>query len=148
MLKEKYIEFKSALANKDIQKAEQSFEEGFNKAIELFNQKIINNESFVMAEEEDLYATLFIFDNMLGLWSEGLNEEAIQVAQDMSVLVDNPKIKEMFLLFSYGISEEGMEINKFINTYVDLTKIDEEFPMFLVNFKDEVEKLIPEDLRK
>jgi hypothetical protein len=148
MLKEKYIEFKSALANQDIQKAEQSFKEGFNKAIEIFNEKIANQESMVMADEEDLYATLFLFDNMLGLWSENMIEEAIQVAQDMSVLTDNPKIKEMFLLFSYGMSEEGMDVNSFINKYVDLTKVDKEFPMFLVNFKDEVEELIPEDLKK
>ena len=148
MIKEKYIEFKSALANQDTQKAEQAFTEGFNKAIEIMNQKIVNKESFVMAEEEDLYATLFIFDNMLGLWSENLVEEAIQVAQDMAVLVDNPKIKEMFILFSYGMSEEGMDVNKFINIYVDLAKVDEEFPMFLVNFKDGVEELIPEELRK
>ncbi len=148
MLKEKYIEFKSALANQDIQKAEQSFKEGFNKAIEIFNQKIANQESMVMADEEDLYATLFLFDNMLGLWSENMIEEAIQVAQDMSVLTDNPQIKEMFLLFSYGMSEEGMDVNSFINKYVDLAKVDEEFPMFLVNFKDEVEELIPEDLKK
>jgi hypothetical protein len=148
MLKEKYIEFKSALANQDIQKAEQSFKEGFNKAIEIFNEKIANQESMVMADEEDLYATLFLFDNMLGLWSENMIEEAIQVAQDMSVLTDNPKIKEMFLLFSYGMSEEGMDVNSFINKYVDLAKVDEEFPMFLVNFKDEVEELIPEDLKK
>jgi hypothetical protein len=148
MLKEKYIEFKSALANQDIQKAEQSFKEGFNKAIEIFNEKIANQESMVMADEEDLYATLFLFDNMLGLWSKNMIEEAIQVAQDMSVLTDNPKIKEMFLLFSYGMSEEGMDVNSFINKYVDLAKVDEEFPMFLVNFKDEVEELIPEDLKK
>jgi hypothetical protein len=58
MIKEKYIEFKSALANKDIEKAEQSFQEGFNKAIELFNKKVANQESFVMADEEDLYLSL------------------------------------------------------------------------------------------
>jgi hypothetical protein len=148
MIKEKYIEFKSALANKDIEKAEQSFQEGFNKAIELFNKKVANQESFVMADEEDLYATLFLFDNMIGLWNENLIEEAIQVAQDMAVLVDNPKIKEMFLLFSYGMSEDGMDVNTFIKKYVDLTKVDEEFPMFLVNFKDEVENLIPENIKK
>jgi hypothetical protein len=148
MIKEKYIEFKSALSNQDIQKAEQSFQEGFNKAIEIFNQKVANQESMVMADEDDLYATLFLFDNMLGLWSQNMTEEAIQVAQDMAVLVDNPKIKEMFLLFSYGMSEEGMDVNKFISEYVDLEKKDEEFPMFLVNFKDGVEQLIPESLRK
>jgi hypothetical protein len=148
MLKEKYIEFKSALANQDIQKAEQNFQKGFNKAIEVFNKKIINQESFVMAEEKDLYATLFLFDNMLGLWSDkSMIEETIQFAQDMAVLVDNPKIKEMFLLFSYGMSEEGMDVNTFINKYLDLTKVDNEFPMFLVNFKDEVEELIPESLK-
>jgi len=148
MIKEKYIEFKGFLANKNTQKAEESFQEGFNKSIEIFNKKIANQESIIMAEEEELYATLFLFDNMLGLWSQNLTEEALQVAQDMSILVDNPKIKEMFLLFSYGMNKEGMDINTFINTYVDLRKVDDEFPMFLVNFKDEVEKLIPENLRK
>jgi len=148
MIKEKYIEFKSALANQEVEKAEQAFQGGFNKAIEIFNQKIANKESMVMADKDDLYATLFLFDNMLGLWAQNMTEEAIQVAQDMAVLVDNPKIKEMFLLFSYGMSEEGMDVNTFINGYVDLSKVDEEFPMFLVNFKDSIEELIPESLRK
>jgi hypothetical protein len=42
-MKDKYIEFKSALANKDTQKAEKVFTQGFNKAIEIFNQMFLVN---------------------------------------------------------------------------------------------------------
>ena len=142
MTKEKYIEFKSALANKDFQKAEQAFKEGYNKAVELLNEKIINKTEFKMENEEDLYATLLIFDNMLGLWSEGMSDEAYKVCNDMFILVDNPKIKEMFKLYSYGLDNE-IDINSFMKEYVDLSKVDKDFPMFLINFTDKIEELIP-----
>jgi len=142
MIKEKYIEFKQHLANKDITKAEEAFREGYDKAVELLNDKIAKNEQFHMDNEEDLYATLFIFDNMVGFWAEGEFDIAYQVCNDMYILVDNPKIKEMFKLYSYGLDNE-IDINTFMKEYVDLSKIDQDFPMFLLNFKDKINDLIP-----
>jgi len=142
MIKEKYIEFKQHLANKDIAKAEEAFREGYDKAVELLNDKIAKNEQFHMDNEEDLYATLFIFDNMVGFWAEGEFDIAYQVCNDMYILVDNPKVKEMFKLYSYGLDNE-IDINTFMQEYVDLSKIDQDFPMFLLNFKDKINDLIP-----
>jgi hypothetical protein len=142
MIKEKYIEFKGALANKDIEKAQEAFTTAYNKAIEILNQKITSKEMFDINNENELYAVLVIFDNMLGFWSEGLTDEAYQVCNDMFILVDNPKIKEMFKLFSYGI-DSNVDINQFMQEYVDLSRVDSEFPMFLVNFKDKIGELFP-----
>ena len=144
MTKEKYIEFKSALANKDFEKAEKAFTEGYNKAIELLNEKIVNKQEFKMDNEEDIYAVLFIFDNMLGMWSEGMFDEAYKVCNDMFILVDNPKIKEMFKLYSFGLDNE-IDSNTFIKEFVDLSKVDSEFPMFLINFTDKIDSLIPKE---
>jgi len=142
MIKEKYIEFKQHLSNKDIQKAEQTFVEGYDKAVEILNDKIDKKEQFHMDNEEELYAVLFIFDNMVGFWAEGQMDIAYQVCNDMYILVDNPKIKEMFKLFAYG-AENDIDINTFMQEYVDLSKVDQEFPMFLVNFKDKINELFP-----
>ena len=79
---------------------------------------------------------------MIGLWNENLFDEAYKVCNDMYVLVDNPKLKEMFKLYSYGLDNE-IDVNTFISEYVDLSKIDSEFPMFLVNFKDKISELFP-----
>jgi len=142
MIKEKYIEFKSHLANKDTQKAEQAFMEGYDKAVELLNKKIAEKKQFDTNNEEELYAILFIFDNMIGFWAEGQFDIAYQICNDMFILVDNPKLKEMFKLYSYGIDNE-IDVNTFMQEYVDLSKIDKDFPMFLVNFKDKINELIP-----
>ena len=142
MIKEKYFEFKKELTNKNIPKAEEVFVEGYDKAVELLNKKIDEQSQFNMDNEEDLYAVLFIFDNMVGFWAEGQMDIAYQVCNDMFILVDNPKIKEMFKLFSYGLDND-IDINTFMREYVDLSKIDEEFPMFLVNFKNKINELFP-----
>ena len=142
MIKQKYVEFKSELANKNIQKAEEIFVDGYNKAVEILNQKIDNKTQFDTNNEEELYAVLFIFDNMIGFWAEQQFDIAYQVCNDMFILVDNPKIKEMFKLFSYGLDNE-LDINYFMKEYVDLSKIDPEFPMFLVNFKNKISELFP-----
>jgi hypothetical protein len=142
MIKQKYIEFKQHLTNKEIQKAEQSFTEAYNKAVEILNNKIDKQELFDTTNENELYAVLVLFDNMIGLWNENLFDEAYKVCNDMYVLVDNPKLKEMFKLYSYGLDNE-INVNNFISEYVDLSKIDSEFPMFLVNFKDKISELFP-----
>ena len=142
MIKEKYIEFKQHLANKDIQKAEKAFVEGYDLAVQMLNDKIDKKEQFHMENEEELYAVLFIFDNMVGFWAEGQFDIAYQVCNDMYILVDNPKIKEMFKLYSYGLDNE-IDINTFMKEYVDMSKIDAEFPMFLINFKDKISELFP-----
>jgi len=142
MIKEKYIEFKSHLANKELKKAEEAFMSGYDEAVEILNKKIDTQTQFDMKNEEDLYAVLFIFDNMVGFWAEGQYDVAYQVCNDMYILVDNPKIKEMFKLFAYGLDND-IDINQFMQEYVDLSKIDPEFPMFLVNFKDKINELIP-----
>jgi hypothetical protein len=142
MIKEKYIEFKGALANKDITKAEEVFTQAYNKAVEIVNEKITAKAMFDTTNEEELYAVLVIFDNMIGFWNEGMFDEAYKVCNDMYILVDNPKLKEMFKLFSYGLDNE-IDINTFIKEYVDLSKVDSEFPMFLVNFQDKITELFP-----
>jgi len=142
MIKEKYIEFKQHLANKEIEKAEKVFMEGYDEAVKLLNEKIDKKTYFDMSNEEELYAVLFIFDNMIGFWAEGQFDIAYQVCNDMYILVDNPKIKEMFKLYSYGLDNE-IDINTFMKEYVDLSKIDQEFPMFLLNFKDKINELFP-----
>ena len=142
MIKEKYIEFKSELANKNFQKAEESFVEGYDKSVEMLNQKIDNQTQFDVNNEEELYAILFIFDNMIGFWAEGQFDIAYQVCNDMFILVDNPKIKEMFKLYSYGLDSE-IDINTFMKEYVNMSKIDPEFPMFLLNFNDKISELFP-----
>ena len=141
MIKENYIKFRDALTKQDTKEAENAFTKAYNEAIEVLNKKILSKEQFDMNNDEELYAVLAIFDNMIGLWSEGFQTEAAQVCRDMDILNNNQKIKEMFLLFSYG-ADAGMELDKFMREYVDLSKVDSEFPMFLVNFADKINELI------
>ena len=53
MIKEKYIEFKQHLANKEIQEAEKAFVEGYDLAVQMLNEKIDKKEvSNILAKAE------------------------------------------------------------------------------------------------
>ena len=100
-----------------------------------------NNEKFNLNDEEELFAVVVLFDNMIGLYKEFMLEEGIALAENMIELIDSPKLKEMFKGFSLGM-QNGVELNEFMKDYVDLSKIDPEFPMFLCNFKEKIKELI------
>lgn len=140
-VKEHYYEFRNALTKGDTQKAEEEFEKAFNEAFIMYQHKLTNNEKFDLKNDEELFAVVTLFDNMIGMWREGMFEEAIPFAESMVDLVDSSKIKEMFKGFSLGM-QSGIDLDTFMREYVDLSKIDEEYPQFLCNFKEKIKELI------
>ncbi len=140
-VKKHYIDFRNALSKGESQKAQEAFEKAFEEAFGLYQIKLTNNEKFDLNNEEELFAVVTLFDNMIGFWKEGMLDEGIAFAESMVELVDSPKLKEMFKGYSLGM-QAGVDIDEFFRKYVDLAKIDEEFPMFLCNFKENIKKLI------
>jgi hypothetical protein len=142
-VKKHYIEFRNALSKGDTKKATEEFEKAFNEAFLWYQQKLSNNEKFDLNNEEELFAVVTLFDNMIGFWREGLIDEGIAFAESMVDLIDEPKLKEMFKGFSLGM-QSGLDVDTFIKEYVDLSKVDSEYPMFLCNFKEKIKELIKE----
>ncbi len=141
MIKENYIEFRNALTKNDVKKAEEAFEKAYNEAFKIFQEKLASGEKFDLNNEEELFAVVVLFDNMIGLYREFMLEEGISLAENMVELVDNPKLKEMFKGFSLGM-QNGVDLNQFMQEYVDLSRVDPEFPMFLCNFKEKIKDLL------
>ena len=141
MIKQNYIEFRNALTKNEATKTEEAFEKAYNEAFKIFQEKLTNREQFDLNNEEELFAVVVLFDNMVGLYREFMFEEGISLAENMIELVDNSKLKEMFKGFSLGM-QRGVDLNKFMQEYVDLSKVDQEFPMFLCNFKEKVKELV------
>jgi len=140
-VKEHYYNFRAALANGDSQKATEEFEKAYNEAFLWYQQKLSKNEKFDLNSDEELFAVVTLFDNMIGLWREGMLEEGISFAESMVDLVESPKLKEMFKGFSLGM-QSGIPLDEFMRKYVDLSKVDEEYPQFLCNFKEDIKELI------
>jgi tetratricopeptide (TPR) repeat protein len=140
-VKQHYIEFRNALSKGDSAKAEEEFEKAFNEAFLYYQQKLANNEKFDISNEDELFALVTLFDNIIGYYKEGMYEEGISYCENLIELVDSPKLKEMFKGFSLGM-QKGVDIDTFFREYVDLSKVDAEFPMFLCNFKEKIKELI------
>jgi hypothetical protein len=142
-IKKHYVEFRNALSKGDVQKATEEFEKAFNEAFILYQHKLTNNEKFNLNDEEELFAVVTLFDNMIGFYKEGMIDEGVAFAESMVELVDSPKLKEMFKGFSLGM-QAGIPLDEFMREYVDLSKVDEEYPQFLCNFKEKIKELIQE----
>jgi hypothetical protein len=140
-VKTHYIEFRNALSKNDIQKAREEFEKAFNESFLYYQQKMANNEKFDVSNEEELFALVTLFDNIIGYYKERMYEEGISYCENLIELIDSPKLKEMFKGFSLGM-QKGIDIDTFFREYVDLSKVDGEFPMFLCNFKEKIKELI------
>jgi len=140
-VKNHYIEFRNALSKGENEKAIEEFTKAFNDAFLWYQQKLSNNEPFDLDNEEELFAVVTLFDNMIGMWREGMIDEAIAFAESMVDLVKPPKLKEMFKGFSLGM-QSGLSADEFIRNYVDLSKVDKDYPMFLCNFKENIKELI------
>ncbi|WP_456470547.1 DNA polymerase III subunit alpha [Caminibacter sp.] len=140
-IKKNYTEFRNALTKGDTKKAEEFFKKAFEDAFALYQLKLTNNEKFDLSNEDELFAVVTLFDNMLGFYKEWMLEEGMAFAESMVELVDSPKLKEMFKGFSLGM-QAGIPLDEFMRDYVDLSKVDEEFPQFLCNFKEKIKELI------
>jgi len=140
-IKKHYVDFRNALSKGDIQSAEESFRKAFEDAFALYQLKLTNNEKFNLKDEEELFAVVTLFDNLIGFYKEGMIDEGIAFAESMVDLVDEPKLKEMFKGFSLGM-QAGIPLDEFMREYVDLSKVDEEYPQFLCNFKEKIKELI------
>ncbi len=140
-IKKNYVEFRNALTKNDRQAAEEAFRKAFEDAFALYQYKLSNNETFNLDNEEELFAVVTLFDNLIGFWREGMIDEAIAFAESMVDLVDSPKLKEMFKGYSLGL-QSGISLDEFMREYVDLSKVDEEYPQFLCNFKEKIKELI------
>ena len=140
-VKQHYIEFKNALSKQDFKKAEEEFEKAYNEAYIFYQQKLAKKEKFDTNKDEELFALVTLFDNIIGYYKEGMYNEAISYCENLVELVDSPKLKEMFKGFSLGM-QHGIDIDTFFKEYVDLAKIDAEFPMFLCNFKEKIKELV------
>jgi predicted nucleic acid-binding protein len=140
-IKKSYIEFKNALTKFETENATKHFEEAFNQAFEMFNEKLKNNEKFNLDNEEEKFALLTLFDNMIGFYKEKMFEDGLKYAYTLAEMVDNPKLKEMFIGFALGM-EKGIILEDFLREYVDLSKVDKDFPEFLCNFKEKIKELV------
>jgi len=140
-IKKNYYEFRSALTKGDTASAQEYFQKAFDEAFALYQQKLSNNEKFNLKDDNELFAVVVLFDNMIGFWKEGMIEEGIGFAESMVDMLDSPKLKEMFKGYSLGM-QAGIDVDTFFRKYVDLSKVDEEFPQFLCNFKEEIKELI------
>jgi hypothetical protein len=140
-VKQHYIEFRNTLSKGDSTKAEEEFEKAFNKAFLYYQQKLSENKKFNLSNEEELFALVTLFDNIIGYYKEGLYEDGISYCENLIELVDSPKLKEMFKGFSLAM-QKGIDIDTFFKEYVNLNKVDAEFPMFLCNFKEKIKELI------
>jgi len=140
-IKKNYIDFRNALTKNDIPAAEEAFRKAFEDSFALYQYKLSNNEKFNLSDEEELFAVVTLFDNLIGFWREGMIDEGIAFAESMIDLVDSPKLKEMFKGFSLGL-QAGIPLDEFMREYVDLSKVDEEYPQFLCNFKEKIKELI------
>ena len=140
-IKKNYIEFRNALTKGDTQKAEEAFRKAFEDAFALYQIKLTNNQKFDLTNDEERFAVVTLFDNMIGFYKEGMIEEGAAFAESMVDLIDSPKLKEMFKGFSLGM-QSGIPLEEFMREYVDLSKVDSEFPEFLCNFKEKIKELI------
>jgi hypothetical protein len=140
-VKQHYIEFRNTLSKGDSTKAEEEFEKAFNKAFLYYQQKLSENKKFNLSNEEELFALVTLFDNIIGYYKEGLYEDGISYCENLIELVDSLKLKEMFKGFSLAM-QKGIDIDTFFKEYVNLNKVDAEFPMFLCNFKEKIKELI------
>ena len=140
-VKNHYIEFRNALSKNDTQKAIEEFEKAYNEAFIYLQQKLANNGKFDLNNDEERFALITLTDNLIGMWREGLIEEAVPLAESLVEMVDSPKLKEMFKGYSLGM-QSGIDVDTFFKEYLDLSKVDEEFPEFLCNFKEKIKELI------
>jgi hypothetical protein len=140
-IKKNYIEFRNALSKGDAQKAQEAFEKAFYDAFNMYQVKLTTNEKFDLSNDEELFAVVTLFDNLIGFYKEGMIDEGVAFAESMVDLVDSPKLKEMFKGFSLGM-QSGVPLDEFMREYVDLSKVDEEYPQFLCNFKEKIKELI------
>ncbi|GAB6046095.1 hypothetical protein JCM11957_16940 [Caminibacter profundus] len=140
-IKKNYFEFRNALTKGNTQEAEESFKKAFEDAFALYQLKLSNNEKFDLENEEELFAVVTLFDNMIGFWKEGMIDEGIAFAESMVDLVTSAKLKEMFKGYSLGM-QSGISLDEFMKEYVDLSKVDEEYPQFLCNFKEKIKELV------
>jgi hypothetical protein len=140
-IKEHYYDFRNALSKGDTKAAEEAFTKAYNEAYALYEHKLSANEKFDLSNEQELFAVVAIFDNIIGFWKEGHLEYGIAMAESMVDLVEPRKLKEMFKGFSLGM-QNGVPLDEFMKKYVDLSKIDEEYPQFLCNFKENITELI------
>jgi hypothetical protein len=140
-IKKHYVDFRNALSKGEVQTAEEAFRKAFEDAFALYQWKLTNNEKFNLKDEEELFAVVTLFDNLIGFYKEGMIDEGIAFAESMVDLVEEPKLKEMFKGFSLGM-QAGIPLDKFMREYVDLSKVDEEYPQFLCNFTEKIKELI------
>ena len=140
-VKNHYIEFRNALTKNDTKKAIEEFEKAYNEAFIFYQQKLSSNEKFNLNNEEEKFALITLTDNLIGMWKEGLIDDAIPLAESLIDLVESPKLKEMFKGYSIGM-QSGIDVDTFFREYLDLSKVDEEYPEFLCNFKEKIKELI------
>ena len=140
-VKNHYIEFRNALTKNDVQKAEEEFEKAYNEAFIYLQQKLANNEKFDLNNEEEKYALITLTDNLIGMWKEGMIDDAVPLSESLVELVESPKLKEMFKGYSIGM-QSGIDVNTFFREYLDLSKVDAEFPEFLCNFTEKIQELV------
>ena len=140
-VKNHYIEFRNALSKNETAKAIEEFEKAYNEAFLYYQQKLSNNEKFNLNDEEERFAVITLTDNLIGMWKEGMLDDAITLAESLIDMLDSPKLKEMFKGYSLGM-QSGIDVDTFFREYLDLSKVDEEFPEFLCNFKEKIKELI------
>ena len=140
-VKNHYVEFRNALSKNDTNRAIEEFEKAYNEAFIYYQNKLANNEKFDLSNDEERFALITITDNLIGMWKEGLIDDAIALAESLVDLVESPKLKEMFKGYSIGM-QSGIDTDTFFKEYLDLSKVDEEFPEFLCNFKEKIKELI------
>jgi len=135
----KYEELDILLNKNKEEEINKVFREILEETFKLINEKIENEKTLDVNNEEEKAAIRAMFEYMLELWDEGAIEEAKAVGYDMVYLVDDKKIKEMFSMFVIGMLA-GLSLDEFFEKYVKADKIYKD--IFFAEFDDSIDDLV------
>jgi len=115
------------------------FRDILTQTFDLINKKIESEKTLDINIPEEAAAIRAMFEYMLELWAENAINEAKEVGYDMTYLVDDKKLKEMFSMFVIGMLE-GLSLDEFFEKYVNTANIYKD--VFFTDFNNEIDNLI------
>ncbi len=135
----KYQELDRLIHQNQEEQLNEVFREILKDSFELINKKIESNKTLDINNPEEAAAARAMFEYMVELWDEGNVDEAKEVGYDMTYLIDDQKVKEMFTLFVLGMLE-GLSIDKFFEKYVKSDKVYKD--VFFTDFDEKIDELV------
>ncbi|WP_457564512.1 hypothetical protein [Caminibacter sp.] len=139
MIVEKYQKLDELIHKNREDEINEVFRNILTETFELINKKIESNKTLDVNNPEEAAAIRAMFEYMLELWAENAINEAKEVGYDMTYLVDDKKLKEMFSMFVIGMLE-GMSLDDFFEKYVNTENTYKD--VFFTDFNDEIDNLV------